>query len=228
MATWLDAKQQFQKRYDVLAQYVQNQLPKDMDTLSKSTASYIAKGGISQDPSQNADYNNAQQAAQNIETNKEQFLKLNSDVSKTLQTISSNSDMSKLLMENGILQQVNQALTKEQGLLQEDVASAELRDELLRTQESNITKHQLFLLGRPLRPSTIPYLWALAVLFIGASLLMFQQMAPPIAPLFQASTTMGEPGMLSQFLADPRLWGSLAGALAIVVIFLSLRIANVL
>lgn len=225
MATWLDAKQEFQARYDVLTQYVQNQLLTDMATLTKSTASYIAKGGISQDSSQNTDYNNAVQAAQSIQTNKEQFIKLNSDVSKTLQTISSNSDMSKLLLENGMLQQVNQALDKEQNLLQEDVASAELRDELLRTKDSNITKHQLFLLGRPLRPSTIPYLWALAVLFIGGSLLMFQQMAPPIMPLFQ---TTGESSMWTQYLADPRLWGSLAGALAIVVIFLSLRIANVL
>lgn len=229
MSTWLDTKKSFQQRYDTLIQYMQNQLPKDMQTLEQSTANYIAKGGISQDPAQNGDYNAAAQAVKTIQENKQKFQQLNTDISKKIQEITSNSDMGKLLLENGILQQVNQALDKEKKLVDEDAKSAELRDELLRTRETDITKHQLFLLGRPLRQSTIPYLWALAVLFIGASLIMFQQMMPPIAPLFtSAGVAEGGMSMWATLLQDPRLWGTVAGSLAIVVLFLSLRIANIL
>lgn len=224
MSTWPDAKKNFQERYEKITTYMQNQLGKDMQTLSQSTANYIAKGGISQDPSQNGDFNSAQQSATNIQQYKQEFQQLNTDISKTLQQLSSNNDMGKLLLENGILQQVNQSLDKEKGLLEEDVKSAELRDELLRSRDTNVTKHQLFLLQRPLRPSSIPYLWALSVLFIGGALILFQQMAPPIAPLF---ATSGE-SSIGMYLADPRIWGTLSGALAIVVIFLSLRIANVI
>lgn len=225
MSSWADLKQTYQQRYEKITDYMQNQLPKDIQTLSDATAKYIAKGGISQDPTQDADYNTAQQTATTIQKNRQDFQQLNSDISKSIQQLSSSNDMGKLLLENGVLQQINQALDKEKGLIEVDVKSAELRDELLRSQESNVTKHQLFLLGRPLRPSSIPYLWALSVLFIGTSLIIFQQMAPPITPLF---ANAGAEGSFAMYLADPRIWGTLSGALAIVVIFLSLKIANVI
>ena len=134
--------------------------------------------------------------------------------------------MGRLLAENGSLQQQIIQLEKDAKLSDQDVKSAELRDELLRSHPSNVTKQQLFLLGRPLRPTSIPYLWALSILFIGGSLILFQQISPPIAQ--PIAEWMSMPSDWSMFLSDGRIWGLLSGALVIVVIFLSLRIANVI
>jgi len=75
--------------------------------------------------------------------------------------------------------------------LSADEQTAKLRVELLRSRDVNVTNHQVFLLGRPLRPASIPLLWALSVLFIGIALLIFYMfnpfdLSPSNALLFQA------------------------------------------
>jgi hypothetical protein len=62
--------------------------------------------------------------------------------------------------------------------LADDEKTARLRVELLRSKDSTITNHQVFLLGRPLRPASIPFLWALSVLFIGIAVLIFYMFNP--------------------------------------------------
>jgi len=84
-----------------------------------------------------------------------------------------------------------QELEGEINELSADEQTAKLRVELLRTRDVNVTNHQVFLLGRPLRPASIPLLWALSVLFIGSALLIFYMfnpfdLSPSNALLFQA------------------------------------------
>ena len=62
--------------------------------------------------------------------------------------------------------------------LQKEEKEAKLRLELLRSSNSTVTNHQVFLLGRPLRPASIPLLWALSVLFIGIAALIFYTFSP--------------------------------------------------
>lgn len=223
MSSWTELKTQYQTRYDELSKYRQNELPRDIQTLSEATAKYIAKGGISQDSANNGDYNTAVQLSNKIKDKRRQFQELNSEVSRTLQSISRSDDMGRLLIQNGILQQEINELEKQDKTMEQDVKSSELRDELLRSRESNITKHQIYLLGRPLRPSSIPYLWALSVLFIGISLIIFYQLMPPL-PTYPEGVEVS----WTTIITDPRLIGTLAGALAIVVVFLSMKIANII
>jgi len=93
--------------------------------------------------------------------------------------------------------QFKQVMDKQQELegeineLSADEQTAKLRVELLRTRDVDVTNHQVFLLGRPLRPASIPLLWALSVLFIGIALLIFYMfnpfdLSPSNALLFQA------------------------------------------
>ena len=63
-------------------------------------------------------------------------------------------------------------------VLQQEEKEARLRLELLRSSNSTVTNHQVFLLGRPLRPASIPLLWALSVLFIGIAALIFYTFSP--------------------------------------------------
>ena len=225
MSSWLDAKDSFKKRYEVLTKYTQNQLPKDLVTLSESTAKYIGKGGISSDPAQNGDYNLSVKTAQTINANKQEFQKLNADISAKIQTLTQSNDMGRLLLENGRLQQEIQSVEKEDKEMEHDVQSAELRDELLRSSDSNITRHQYFLLGRPLRQATIPFLWALSIIFIGVSLLIFQQYSPSLEFI---AIWLAAPTDWLGILQDSRILGTVIGILVIVVIFLALRILNII
>jgi hypothetical protein len=233
--SWPDAKADFQTRYQSISSYIQNGLLNDIQNLSQATANYIAKGGISHDPSENGDFNTIMKTSSAINNYKQQFQQLNTDMTRTINTISSDSDMGSLLLENAKLQQTIQSLEKQKEVSEEDAKSSVLRDDLLRSKDKNITSHQLFLLGRPLRPNSIPYIWAFAILFIGVGLLIFQQMSP-IPNLFEkygeiSSEQQGQYGQYLDFLSflgDARVWGTLSGALIIVVIFLSLKIANIL
>ena len=226
---WPDKKADFQHRFETISQYMQNQLPQDLQQLAKSLANYVEKGGIAQDPTQDGDYKNIQTISARINQNKQAYSQLNQDIAKTIQTLGSDNDMGLLLMENGVLQQTLIALEKESDVVTQDEKAAIARDELLRGRDTQVTKHQLFLLGRPLRPASIPILWALSVLFIGVAIVLLQVLFPFSPEALGMSAEGGSEGIvvtLMAFLSNPWIWGSLFGAALIVILFLSLKIAG--
>jgi hypothetical protein len=113
-------------------------------------------------------------------------------------------------------------LEKHNDELKVDVESALARDELLRSRETATNPHQLFLLDRPIRRNMIPYLWIMSILFIGAALAIFKIMAP----------TMASPESLKflvlSFFTNVYVLYALLGAAAITILFLSLKVANVI
>jgi hypothetical protein len=224
---WPIVKQEFQQRFNTLTA-TESQIRADVDLLNNSTGKYIASGGVSQNPAGDANYADAKSAAGRIASYKDKLADLVSEVNERIKDISIRTDIGAKLTENGQLQQEIVSLEKEAKDYDQDVKTAELRESLLRSRESDITRHQVYLLGRPLRPSTVPYLWALSILFIGAGLLIFQQLMPPIPPLFGLGGGANSAGGLLGFLSDIRIWSTLVGALLIVILFLSLRIANVI
>jgi len=234
MQSWVDQKQGFQQQYQTLSTYQQQQLPKDIQNLQQSLATFVSQGGVAQDPANNGPYVQIQQAAQAINSAKQQFQALNTNIANAIQQISSSNDMGKLLLDNGQLQQQIQALEKTRQEANEDAQTSVLRDDLLRSQNSDITSHKLFLLGRPLKHNSVPIIWAFAVLFIGISLLIFQQLSPipNVLTYFvgmpSSSSSSSSSLSIFDFLADARVWGALSASLLIVVVFLSLKIANVI
>ena len=128
-----------------------------------------------------------------------------------------------LPQENYSLQNDVNTLTQQRDELLEDAEVATLRDTALRSGNGSISNHQVYLLGRPLRPATIPYLWALSVLFIGVATLIFYMFYPYTIPpidiiLFD----------LYLLFSSPWLWSILFGLASVVILFLSLRIANII
>jgi hypothetical protein len=114
-------------------------------------------------------------------------------------------------------------LTQTRNNLKENRDIAVLRDSVLRSGNDSISNHQVYLLGRPLRPASIPFLWALSVLFIGLGLLVFYTFFPYTIPpidilLFE----------IYLFFASPYVWSVLFGLASIVILFLSLHIAGIL
>ena len=225
---WPLIKKQFDDRFNALV-VQEGQLNTAKNDLDRYAHSYIATGGVS-DSSTNIFYTESMAAAERIAKYKNDWATLVRDVNQKIKDISITTDIGNKLAENGRLQQEIMDLEKEEKEYGDDAKTAELRESLLRSKESDITRHQVVFLGRPLRPSSIPILWALAVLFIGASIIIFQNINPPLKPLFTtlfgtpSETGTGEGG----FLSDIRVWRTLVGTFTIVIIFLSLRVANVI
>ena len=104
-----------------------------------------------------------------------------------------------------------------------DVESAVARDELLRSRETDVNAHKLFLLDRPVRKAMIPYLWVLSLFLVGIAILIFKQLSPTILmvdlPTFFT--------LVGQFFQDPTVLISLLVAALITILFLALKIAGV-
>ena len=221
-ASWPERRAQFVQAFEIINAYVQNNLMTDLVKLSVGLSSYVQSGGVSNDPNQDPNYAQITQNSQQIQMMKGALVDLNRELSTVIRTHASDNDINGLLAENGMLQQVIQDTQKRKQDTAADAKAAELRDEVLRTREHNVSKHQLFLLGRPLRPSSIPYLWALSALFVGLGLL-FVAMA---FPSFSLSNELEGTDMMD-LLSQPAVWGSVLGAAGIVILFLSLNAAGV-
>ena len=220
--SWNEQRAKFQGRFDILAQFnIQQQLTE----LNTTTANYIKKAGLSQDPNNNADYKRVQEIAGKIADYKSQMSKLNNDILKSLSTVAKDADLAGLLSKNGELQTQIQQLEKVEKETKVDVESAIARDELLRSYPEP-TRHNLFLLNRPIKKGIVPYLWLLTMIFVTIGCIVFWRMIPPI----HIGSSNGGPGgvdTLKAFLTDTRIWMSISGASLIVILFLSLKIAGV-
>lgn len=220
-ATWATIKRDYEVKYQPIADYMNNSLGKDMDALRQALSMYVQSGGIAADPSSNGPYEAILARSNTINDKKNALLTLNKDLANQLANYSKTTDMDSLLMENGKLQAAIKPLEEKAANATNDEKAAELRDQILRSRDTAITKHQLFLLGRPLRPSFIPFLWALSVLFIGTGVLLytyFFPIPPELWPMTLAS--------IYTTLSSPWVWGSLFGAAAIVIFFLVLKIVG--
>ncbi len=113
---------------------------------------------------------------------------------------SSGPTLNALLEETSELKRVNNKIYKELDKNKIDVDSAVARNELLRSRESNLTSHKLFLLNRPIRRNRLPYLWVLGVLFIGVALCIFNVMSPSL-PFSIQSTDGILPTLMTSLLA---------------------------
>jgi hypothetical protein len=221
---WIEERAKFQNRFDTLSQENTQAL---ITELNKAVGNYIARGGISQDPNNNPDYNTILKLTEKAENIKKKYSELNDDILKFLSTEAKNNDLSGLLTQNGEIQKHIQQLEKVKDDIKIDVDSAVARDEILRSRNTNVSKHQLFLMDRPIRRGLIPYLWVLSVLFIGIGLIIFKMMMPTLGVATTNTATVPLLTMIMEFFTNKMVLGSLLISAIIVIFFLSLKIAGV-
>jgi len=147
-----------------------------------------------------------------------EYLKLNDDILNKIQDPGLPS-----ITDRATLQLTINKLEKEKDNLKVDVESAIARDDVLRSRETNITPHALFILDRPIRKRLIPYLWVIAIVFIGIALVIFKMAMPTIVLDVNSSVI----AMIINTVTSRAVLGSLLGAALIVIIFLSLKIGGV-
>lgn len=221
---WSEKRAEFQERYNNITQ--QN-FQAIITELNKAVSSYITKAGINQDSNNNADLNRINDLINKAELIKKQFIDLNDDIMTVIKQDSDDADISGILAENGELQSHIKQLEKIKDEMKVDVDSAIARDTLLRSKKTDISRHNLFLLDRPVRKGLIPYLWILSILFIGIGLIIFKMTLPVIAVGASAVNSTGGLSVISGFFMDKRVLISILVAALIVILFLSLKIAGV-
>lgn len=165
-----------------------------------------------------------------LQTLKDRSTYLFNKINSVLSTEMADQSTADLLTRTGQLQQQIQRLHEIKKDIKVDVESAVARDEVLRSRDTKLNSHKLFLLNRPIRKGVIPYLWVLSVLFIGISLILFRMMLPESA----LSTNVGAFGssvsislMISEFFENKMVIISIIVALCILSLFLGLRLAGV-
>lgn len=165
-----------------------------------------------------------------LQTLKDRSTYLFNKINSALSTEIADQPTADLLSRTGQLQQQIQRLHAIKKDIKVDVESAVARDEVLRSRDTKLNSHKLFLLNRPIRKGVIPYLWVLSVLFIGVSLVLFRMMLPDSI----LSTNSGAFGssmsislMISEFFENKMVLISIIVSLCIVVLFLGLKMTGI-
>ena len=225
---WLTKRGEFQLRFDALA-------GENIDTiigqLNAATGRYVSSAGLTQnsDASTNPDYVEIVRLANKAEELKQKYNTLNDDILRYLKEQSQYNNMTKLLQESGTLQTT---LTRLHGFKKEmktDVESAVARDELLRTRETKLNEHQLFILDRPVRRNMIPYLWVLSVVFVGIGLVLLRILKPEFGISENEARVLSESfmDMLSSYFTNNTTWFAIIGACMVVILVLGLKVGGV-
>lgn len=228
MIAWKEEREVYQRRFDELSQ---EDIPQLVAKLNKATANYISKGGLTQnsDPNVNPDYKDMIDLSKKAEEIKKNYISLNDNILKYISQEAKHNNLSDLLTENGTLQKQINGLHKVEQQIKTDVESAIARDELLRSRNTDISPHKLFLLDRPVRRNMIPYLWVLSVLCIGVGLIVMRMILPSLGmtPEELAAMSSNFLLMLTSFFTNNILFLSIIAALVVVIIILSLVVGGV-
>lgn len=218
--SWMEKRAQFDERNNELAQKNTQGL---ITKLKQSISNYVEKTG----DERNVAYQAVVDQIKQLNDIKNQYFKLNEDIMSYLENESKDPSLSDLLRENGEIQRQIQRLNKIGEEINIDVESAIARDELLRSRDTNINSHKLYLLDRPVRRGSVPYLWILSILFIGIGILFFYQLSPPMLISSSYNQSISIVSVIIDFFTNTKVLGSLLIAALIVILFLSLKIAGI-
>jgi hypothetical protein len=222
MSSWIEKRAEYQRRFDSLSQENVQALITELNTV---VGNYISKGGLSQDPNNNPLNIKITELIQRAENIKQRYSTLNNDILTYLKNNARDTNITGLLSENGELQKQINRLEKLQDKIKIDVETSVARDKLLRSRDTAITSHQLFVLDRPVRKGLIPYLWVISVLFIGIGLVILKMYMPSLQ--IDTTSTYSIYSMIMEFITNKIVIGSLIASIVIVILFLSLKVAGV-
>jgi len=229
MIAWKEEREIHQRRFDEL--FNKEDIQQLIKKLNTATGNYISKGGLTQnsDPNDNPDYKDIIDLSKKADDIKRNYVALNDNILKYVSKEAKRNNLPDLLTENGMLQKQINGLHKVEEQIKTDVESAIARDELLRSRNTDISPHKLFLLDRPVRRSMIPYLWVLSVLCIGVGLIAMRMILPSLGmtPEELAALSSNFLLMLTSFFTNNVLFLSIIAALIVVIIVLSLVVGGV-
>ena len=227
--SWKESRDVYDTRFNKSA--TDYNIPQITQNLNVATANYISKGGLTQnsDPNVNPDYTDILKYSKEADDIKKKYIALNNDILRYIKIEATRNNLPDLLTENGTLQTEINGLHTAEKQIKTDVESAVARDELLRSRNTDISPHKLFLLDRPVRRNMIPYLWVLSVLCIGIALIAMRMILPSLGMTKEELMALSSDFvlMITSFFTNNVLFLSIIAALVVVIIVLSLVVGGV-
>jgi hypothetical protein len=211
MADWLTKKTEFVTRKNALDIQSVGQL---VLNLNRALSQYVSSKTI-------RDHETLIAARNKLKELKDSYATLHTDMMAYINTKSSVPSVGNIVTSNAMLLEDIKQLENKQKSIQIDVESALAREEVLRSRMQDVSRHQLFLLDRPVRRGMIPYLWVLSILFVGVGVYIFRIVFPPLpaegfAMLFSSVS--------NEVLTNTTVLYTLIGCLLLTVLFLVLKI----
>ena len=229
MTTWMEKRNAYQTRFDEY--FNQENISQITRKLNVATGNYVSKGGLTQnsDPNINPDYTDIIKYSKEADDIKKNYITLNNDILRYIKTEATLNNLPNLLAKNGTLQTEINGLHKLEKQIKTDVESAVARDELLRSRDTDISPHKLFLLDRPIRRTMIPYLWVLSVFCIGVGLIVMRMILPSLGMTKEEISALSSNFlmMLTSFFTNNVLFLSIIAGLIVVILVLSLIVGGV-
>ena len=211
--SWKESRDVYDTRFNKLA--TDYNIPQITQNLNVATANYISKGGLTQnsDPNVNPDYTDILKYSKEADDIKKKYIALNNDILRYIKIEATRNNLPDLLTENGTLQTEINGLHTAEKQIKTDVESAVARDELLRSRNTDISPHKLFL----------------SVLCIGIALIAMRMILPSLGMTKEELMALSSDFvlMITSFFTNNVLFLSIIAALVVVIIVLSLVVGGV-
>jgi len=225
MSWHTDKLPSYQDRLDQLTVKYQT-IQSKIETIKSDLKNYVNHGGVTQDPI-NPDFNDIKTNVESIQSIANSYKVLYDDIHTFLYQEAQRLDLSGSLADSVTLETSIARLEKQNKELNVDVETAVARDELLRSRETKGNSHHLFLMDRPIRKQMIPYAWVLSILFIGIGLLIIKTYMPTYEPIVESYSEYIKE-VIGEFIMNPLVLMALLGVTIVIIIFLALKIGNVI
>ena len=169
------------------------------------------------------------QASNRIKSNFLAYQNVNKQLSETIRK-STPQDLGATLSQIGTLQQNIATLKSEINNAKSDLDTSEQRESQMKLSPPEISNYQglstKFGVTKPLKFASVPILFGLSIFLVIASILLLKENFFSGLSLGSSSTGFVPQISFMDYIKDPRIWATLFGASMIVILFLSLRIAN--
>lgn len=172
--SWQEQTRDIQNKINQLySTNVQTQISSKSPEYTQNLSTYIRSGGV-----RNKDGLAATSIPTDILPQIEQVIQ---ELTTKVKSVSRNTDLTGKLSEIGRIQQ--DLLVKKDRLAKakQEAETSQTRDLLLRSHKTDITRDKIFLLGRPIKKSSIPYLWMATALFSFLAITLLFLMIPSIS-----------------------------------------------
>jgi hypothetical protein len=225
MSDWNSVKSSYRHRKAELDSKTDNNaLEQKISKMNAAIFRYTQTAGISQNPSTNADYEEASTTFKSLSELQKSYIDLNKSLLRNVRTLTDDSDTRNKLQQVGELKNNISQLEKELQTTKKEAETADARQYGIQKTDEKVSYYQGFsaMIGfvRPLHPFSVPFLISFGIIFLFFSALLLREMSTPV------SETSSE-GIFSLF-TDTRFYAVITGLGIVFIVILVLGFYGVL